>query len=39
VAQPVRRAKADDAKRLKALEGENATLVRLLADEELERPC
>jgi putative transposase len=30
--------KADDAKRLKDLERENATLKRLLADAELERP-
>lgn len=29
--------KADDAKRLKELEKENATLTRLLADAELER--
>jgi hypothetical protein len=37
LAQPVRRPEADDAKRLKDLERENATLKRLLADAELEK--
>jgi transposase-like protein len=31
--------KADDAKRLKRLEKENATLKRLLAEAELEKAC
>jgi hypothetical protein len=35
VAQPVRGLKADDGKRLKDLERENATLKRLLADAAL----
>jgi putative transposase len=37
VAQPVRGLKAEDAKRLKELEKENARLKRLLADAELEK--
>ena len=36
-AQPIRGLKAEDAKRLKDLERENATLKRLLVDAELEK--
>jgi putative transposase len=37
LAQPIRGLKAEDAKRLKDLERENATLKRLLVDAELEK--
>ena len=37
MAEPVRRAEGHDAKKLKELERENATLKRLLADAELEK--
>ena len=37
LAQSIRGLKADDAKRLKDLERENATLKRLLAEAELEK--
>jgi putative transposase len=37
MAEPGRGLKADDAKRLKDLEREDATLKRLLADAELEK--
>ena len=37
MAKPVRRAESDDAKRLKDVERENATVERLLADAGLEK--
>jgi cell shape-determining protein MreC len=37
VAVPVRREKANEAKRLRELEGENARLKKLLAEAELDK--
>ena len=39
MAEPLRRLESDDARRLKRLEKENATLKRLLAKAELEKAC